>query len=148
MSLKRKEEDAYGKASDMCRKGHSLVCSCPDGKTDWRTYARRLKPFTTLRTKAEVLALTYQALGDLEVIFYCHLHPSWGSLLPPCCLCEFLECWDSICHALFTWGVSCHSSSPGYLFLVRCLQGFLPTSSTFSDTSFHSSTSISLYSPV
>lgn len=124
----------------MCRKRHSLVCFCLDGKTDWRTYARRLKPFIGLRTKAEVLALTFQALGNLEVIFYYHLHPSWGSsLLPPCRLCEFLECGDSVCHALFTWGVSCHSFSPGYLFFIHHLQGFLPTSSTFSDTSFHSS---------
>lgn len=54
----------------MCRRDTPWFCSCSDGKADWRTPSRRLNPFITLRTKAEVLVLTYQAPGDLEVIFY------------------------------------------------------------------------------
>lgn len=53
---------------DKCRRDAPWFCSCPDGKTDQKTYARRLKPFIVLRTKAEVLALTYQTSGDLKVI--------------------------------------------------------------------------------
>lgn len=54
----------------MCRRDTPWFCSRSDGKADWRTHSRRLNLFISLRTKAEVLVLIYQAPGDLEVTFY------------------------------------------------------------------------------